>query len=173
MYEVWGQEKVVQQEWMFVSQSVVRTQMAAIDALERQLRVASSNNTALQRQQAQLMESVHTLINMVATTTGTHHIFAAQSPEYHVCKPQIRPRFDHIFTNRDTSRSHYMISSWISHQEVEVGRCYYKPTRLKTGNQSLWGHFWPSLAVLSVNKPAVFHVNQTVSGSFCGPTQVF
>lgn len=55
---------------MFVSQSVVRTQMAAIDALERQLRVASSNNTALQRQQAQLMESVHTLINMVATTTG-------------------------------------------------------------------------------------------------------
>uniref|UniRef100_A0A671UG28 Angiopoietin 4 n=1 Tax=Sparus aurata TaxID=8175 RepID=A0A671UG28_SPAAU len=52
-------------------QSVVRTQMAAIDALERQLRVASSNNTALQRQQAQLMESVHTLINMVATTTGT------------------------------------------------------------------------------------------------------
>ncbi|XP_030275742.1 angiopoietin-1-like isoform X1 [Sparus aurata] len=52
-------------------QSVVRTQMAAIDALERQLRVASSNNTALQRQQAQLMESVHTLINMVATTTGS------------------------------------------------------------------------------------------------------
>lgn len=59
---------------MFVSQSVVRTQMAAIDALERQLRVASSNNTALQRQQAQLMESVHTLINMVATTTGTHSL---------------------------------------------------------------------------------------------------
>ncbi|XP_041637334.1 angiopoietin-4 [Cheilinus undulatus] len=49
-------------------QSVVRTQMAAIESLERQLRVASSNNTALQRQQAQLMESVHTLINMVATT---------------------------------------------------------------------------------------------------------
>lgn len=59
---------------MFVSQSVVRTQMAAIDALERQLRVASSNNTALQRQQAQLMESVHTLINMVATTTGTYSL---------------------------------------------------------------------------------------------------
>lgn len=65
---------MVQQEGMFVSQSVVRTQMAAIDALERQLRVASSNNTALQRQQAQLMESVHTLINMVATTTGTHSL---------------------------------------------------------------------------------------------------
>uniref|UniRef100_A0A3Q3XDA7 Fibrinogen C-terminal domain-containing protein n=1 Tax=Mola mola TaxID=94237 RepID=A0A3Q3XDA7_MOLML len=45
------------------------TQMAAIESLERQLRVASSNNTALQRQQAQLMESVHTLIHMVATTT--------------------------------------------------------------------------------------------------------
>ena len=44
--------------------------MTAIEALEKQLRVASSNNTALQRQQAQLMESVHTLINMVASTTG-------------------------------------------------------------------------------------------------------
>ncbi|KAE8298798.1 Angiopoietin-1 [Larimichthys crocea] len=52
-------------------QAVVRTQMTAIEALERQLRVASSNNTALQRQQVQLMESVHTLINMVATTTGS------------------------------------------------------------------------------------------------------
>ncbi|XP_076003558.1 angiopoietin-4 [Genypterus blacodes] len=52
-------------------QSVVRTQMVAIDSLERQLRVASSNNTALQRQQAQLMESVHTLINIVASTTGS------------------------------------------------------------------------------------------------------
>nr|XP_046241036.1 angiopoietin-4 isoform X1 [Scatophagus argus]XP_046241037.1 angiopoietin-4 isoform X1 [Scatophagus argus]XP_046241039.1 angiopoietin-4 isoform X1 [Scatophagus argus] len=52
-------------------QSVVRNQMAAIESLERQLRVASSNNTALQRQQAQLMESVHTLINMVATTTAS------------------------------------------------------------------------------------------------------
>ncbi|XP_040890790.1 angiopoietin-4 [Toxotes jaculatrix] len=51
-------------------QSVVRTQMVAIEALEKQLRAASSNNTALQRQQAQLMESVHTLINMVASTTG-------------------------------------------------------------------------------------------------------
>uniref|UniRef100_A0A8D3B560 Fibrinogen C-terminal domain-containing protein n=1 Tax=Scophthalmus maximus TaxID=52904 RepID=A0A8D3B560_SCOMX len=50
-------------------QSVVRTQMTAIEALERQLRVASSNNTALQRQQAQLMESVHTLIHMVATAS--------------------------------------------------------------------------------------------------------
>ncbi|XP_024120930.1 angiopoietin-1 [Oryzias melastigma] len=51
-------------------QSVVRTQMTAIEALEKQLRVASSNNTALQRQQAQLMESVHTLITMVTSTTG-------------------------------------------------------------------------------------------------------
>uniref|UniRef100_A0A3Q3J7X4 Fibrinogen C-terminal domain-containing protein n=1 Tax=Monopterus albus TaxID=43700 RepID=A0A3Q3J7X4_MONAL len=39
-----------------------RLQMAAIESLEKQLRVASSNNSALQRQQAQLMESVHTLI---------------------------------------------------------------------------------------------------------------
>ncbi|KAM4589029.1 angiopoietin-1 [Odontesthes bonariensis] len=52
-------------------QSVVRTQMMAIESLEKQLRVASSNNTALQRQQTQLMQSVHTLINMVASTTGS------------------------------------------------------------------------------------------------------
>ncbi|KAK5621602.1 hypothetical protein CRENBAI_025644 [Crenichthys baileyi] len=52
-------------------QSVIRTQMVAIDSLERQLRVATSNNTSLQKQQAQLMESVHTLIDMVATTTGS------------------------------------------------------------------------------------------------------
>ncbi|XP_055365211.1 angiopoietin-4 isoform X2 [Betta splendens] len=52
-------------------QSVVRTQVAAIASLERQLRAASSNNTALQRQQAQLMESVHSLINMVASSTGS------------------------------------------------------------------------------------------------------
>lgn len=45
--------------------------MVAIESLERQLRVATSNNTALQKQQAQLMESVHTLIDMVSTTTGT------------------------------------------------------------------------------------------------------
>lgn len=44
--------------------------MAAIQSLEWQLRFASSNNTALQRQQAQLMESVHTLIHMVTTATG-------------------------------------------------------------------------------------------------------
>uniref|UniRef100_A0A3B4GBU4 Angiopoietin-4-like n=1 Tax=Pundamilia nyererei TaxID=303518 RepID=A0A3B4GBU4_9CICH len=49
-----------------------QTQMAAIESLERRLRVASTNNTALQRQQTQLMESVHTLLNMVASTTGTH-----------------------------------------------------------------------------------------------------
>ncbi|XP_067361777.1 angiopoietin-4 [Channa argus] len=52
-------------------QSVIKSQMAAIASLEKQLRLASSNNTALQRQQAQLMESVHTLINMVASTTGS------------------------------------------------------------------------------------------------------
>lgn len=52
-------------------QSVVRNQMAAIQALEQQLRFASSNNTALQRQQAQLMESVHTLVHMVTTATGS------------------------------------------------------------------------------------------------------
>ncbi|XP_029682141.1 angiopoietin-4 isoform X1 [Takifugu rubripes] len=52
-------------------QSVVRNQLAAIEALELQLRSASSNNTALQRQQAQLMESVHTLMHMVTTATGS------------------------------------------------------------------------------------------------------
>lgn len=44
--------------------------MAAIESLELQLRSASSNNTALQRQQTQLMESIHTLMHMVTTATG-------------------------------------------------------------------------------------------------------
>lgn len=44
--------------------------MAAIGSLELQLRLASSNTTALQRQQARLVESVHTLIHMVTTATG-------------------------------------------------------------------------------------------------------
>lgn len=64
---------MLKQQWNFyLAQSVIRTQMASIESLERQLRVASTNNTALQRQQTQLMESVHTLLNMVASTTGTH-----------------------------------------------------------------------------------------------------
>lgn len=64
---------MLKQQWnFFLAQSVIRTQMAAIESLERRLRVASTNNTALQRQQTQLMESVHTLLNMVASTTGTH-----------------------------------------------------------------------------------------------------
>ncbi|TKS71423.1 Angiopoietin-1 [Collichthys lucidus] len=65
-------------------QAVVRTQMTAIEALERQLRVASSNNTALQRQQVQLMESVHTLINMVATTTDAYRAGHSVSGLYHI-----------------------------------------------------------------------------------------
>uniref|UniRef100_A0A3B1ITC0 Angiopoietin 4 n=1 Tax=Astyanax mexicanus TaxID=7994 RepID=A0A3B1ITC0_ASTMX len=51
---------------------LVGKQSAAITALERQLRAASSNNSALQRQQQQLMKSVHTLINLVSPGTGTH-----------------------------------------------------------------------------------------------------
>uniref|UniRef100_A0A672FMD7 Angiopoietin 4 n=1 Tax=Salarias fasciatus TaxID=181472 RepID=A0A672FMD7_SALFA len=58
-------------------QSVVSTQMEAIESLEKQLKVASSNNTALQRQQAQLLESVHTLISMPLL-----HPFAAGSPRW-------------------------------------------------------------------------------------------
>lgn len=56
--------------------------MAAIEALELQLRLASSNNTVLQRQQAHLMESVHTLIHMVTVTTG---LFS------HLCEDTQRP----------------------------------------------------------------------------------
>ena len=47
-------------------------QMEAIEALERQLRAASSNNSALQRQQQQLMTSVHTLIGLVSGGSTTH-----------------------------------------------------------------------------------------------------
>ncbi|KAI4887651.1 hypothetical protein NFI96_014118 [Prochilodus magdalenae] len=48
---------------------LVGRQSAAITALERQLRAASSNNSALQRQQQQLMKSVHALINLVSPGT--------------------------------------------------------------------------------------------------------
>ncbi|KAL1272381.1 hypothetical protein QQF64_028243, partial [Cirrhinus molitorella] len=51
-------------------QDLVKRQTAAITALERQLRAASSNNTALQRQHQQLMKSVHTLIGIVSSGTG-------------------------------------------------------------------------------------------------------
>uniref|UniRef100_A0A671SR90 Angiopoietin-4-like n=1 Tax=Sinocyclocheilus anshuiensis TaxID=1608454 RepID=A0A671SR90_9TELE len=51
-------------------QDLVKRQTAAITALERQLRVASTNNSALQRQHQQLMKSVHTLIGMMSSGTG-------------------------------------------------------------------------------------------------------
>ncbi|XP_029103658.1 angiopoietin-1 [Scleropages formosus] len=47
-------------------QNLVVRQATAIEALEKQLHVASSNNSALQRQQLQLMDSVHRLIGMVS-----------------------------------------------------------------------------------------------------------
>lgn len=51
-------------------QDLVKRQTVAITALERQLRAASSNNSALQTQHQQLMKSVHTLIGMVSSGTG-------------------------------------------------------------------------------------------------------
>ncbi|KAF4112562.1 angiopoietin-1 isoform X2 [Onychostoma macrolepis] len=51
-------------------QDLVKRQTAAITALERQLRAASTNNSALQKQHQQLMKSVHTLIGMVSSGTG-------------------------------------------------------------------------------------------------------
>ncbi|KAG7270245.1 hypothetical protein CRUP_013962 [Coryphaenoides rupestris] len=51
-------------------QALVKSQMVAVDALEQQLMVARSNSSALQMSQAQLMESIHTLLHMVAGTTG-------------------------------------------------------------------------------------------------------
>ncbi|XP_051568914.1 angiopoietin-4-like isoform X2 [Myxocyprinus asiaticus] len=49
---------------------LVKRQTAAITSLERQLRAASSNNSALQRQHQQLIKSVHTLIGLVSAGTG-------------------------------------------------------------------------------------------------------
>lgn len=51
-------------------QDLVKRQTAAITALERQLRAASTNNSALQRQHQQLMKSVHTLIGLVSVGPG-------------------------------------------------------------------------------------------------------
>uniref|UniRef100_A0A7N5ZRL3 Fibrinogen C-terminal domain-containing protein n=1 Tax=Anabas testudineus TaxID=64144 RepID=A0A7N5ZRL3_ANATE len=52
-------------------QSVVRTQMAAIESLEKQLRVASSNNSALQRQQAQLMDETSKCVCVCVVCVGS------------------------------------------------------------------------------------------------------
>ncbi|KAM9409977.1 angiopoietin-4 [Pholidichthys leucotaenia] len=54
-------------------QTIIRTQMFTIESLETQLRAASGNASVLQRQQVQLMESVHTLITMV-TAAAPHSI---------------------------------------------------------------------------------------------------
>ncbi|CAL8337947.1 unnamed protein product [Merluccius merluccius] len=51
-------------------QALVKSQMISMESLEQQLMVARSNSTALQMTHAQLMESVHTLMNMVVSTTG-------------------------------------------------------------------------------------------------------
>ncbi|CAL8337622.1 unnamed protein product [Lota lota] len=51
-------------------QAMVKSQMVAMESLERQLMFARSNSTALQMTQAQLMASVHTLLTMMASTTG-------------------------------------------------------------------------------------------------------
>ncbi|XP_048879776.1 angiopoietin-1 [Brienomyrus brachyistius] len=53
-------------------QSVVVHQTTAIEALERQLHVASSNNSALQRQQQQLMDSVHRLTSLLSMGSAPH-----------------------------------------------------------------------------------------------------
>ncbi|XP_076869795.1 angiopoietin-4 [Brachyhypopomus gauderio] len=50
-------------------QDLVERQSAAITALERQLRAASTNSSALQQQHQQLMKSVHNLISLVAPGT--------------------------------------------------------------------------------------------------------
>ncbi|XP_066520492.1 angiopoietin-4 [Hoplias malabaricus] len=48
---------------------LVGKQSSAITALEKQLRAASSNNSALHRQQQQLLKSVHALITLVSPET--------------------------------------------------------------------------------------------------------
>ncbi|MBN3298133.1 ANGP1 protein, partial [Amia calva] len=72
------ENKVLDMEWKHRSelddmraekeklQQLVVRQTNAIEGLERQLRSASSNSTLLQRQQQQLMESVHSLISLVS-----------------------------------------------------------------------------------------------------------
>ncbi|XP_015220482.1 angiopoietin-1 [Lepisosteus oculatus] len=47
-------------------QHLVVRQTTAIETLERQLQSASTNNTVLQRQQQQLMDSVHTLLSLAS-----------------------------------------------------------------------------------------------------------
>ncbi|XP_064160763.1 angiopoietin-4 [Anguilla rostrata] len=50
-------------------QELVVLQSASIDSLQKQLHTASANNSILQRQQQQLAESVHTLLNLLSVSS--------------------------------------------------------------------------------------------------------
>lgn len=51
-------------------QMLIQRQTSIIEDLEQQLLRASSNNSALQRQQQELLETVNNLINTISVPTG-------------------------------------------------------------------------------------------------------
>ncbi|MGH0188986.1 UNVERIFIED_CONTAM: hypothetical protein FKN15_032616 [Acipenser sinensis] len=61
---------------------LVARQMNTIEGLEKQLHFASSNNSVLQKQQLQLMDSVHALVSLVSQGRGkgtrSDHVKASQ-----------------------------------------------------------------------------------------------
>ncbi|KAK1796314.1 hypothetical protein P4O66_009380 [Electrophorus voltai] len=69
-------------------QDLVGRQSAAITALERQLRTASSNSSALQKQQQQLMKSIHALISLVSA--GTVSDFTPSERKFRDCAEAYR-----------------------------------------------------------------------------------
>lgn len=56
-------------------QALVGSQSHVISELEAQLNRATGNSTALQRQQQEMMDTVHNLLNLCSKDGGRWHIF--------------------------------------------------------------------------------------------------
>lgn len=56
-------------------QALVGSQSHVISELEVQLNRATGNSTALQRQQQEMMDTVHNLLHLCSKDGGTFHIF--------------------------------------------------------------------------------------------------
>lgn len=65
-------------------QALVGGQSHVISELEAQLNRATGNSTALQRQQQEMMDTVHNLLNLCSKDGGRFHILQ-QPPALHCC----------------------------------------------------------------------------------------